>query len=128
MTKNVFICGSWSQREDIRSKMKELKDLGYDITHDWISTDTTPTRETRLNQAYKSMGGIKNADVVVCLVNESKQSQRTTHMAIGAAQILGKRTILVINPKQLVGEQVPCFYHHPVVLHAKNWTECLHLI
>lgn len=72
----VYVCGGSSELEMVADRMRQLRELGHTITHDWIATirsvgDANPrqaTHKARLAWSSEDLRGIEEADIVWCLL------------------------------------------------------------
>ncbi len=125
MTLRIFVSGKFFDKPLIKSKMTELINLGYLITHDWTISNETPgdKRDAKMS-AMLDIGGVQNCDVHVVIISDKKYPYRGTFCEMGCSMGLNKK-ILVWNPfKDALCMNVP-FYYHPSVSHFETWEELL---
>uniref|UniRef100_A0A6C0EK87 Nucleoside deoxyribosyltransferase n=1 Tax=viral metagenome TaxID=1070528 RepID=A0A6C0EK87_9ZZZZ len=121
----LYIAGKWYDGKKIQNKMKELVALGHTITHDWTTSETTYTSaEFRMREdAISDINGVKNADVVIAIVDDNDYPYRGTSHEIGAALALGK-PVMLYCPQPLVSAWCQtCFSRHPCITLFEKWTD-----
>lgn len=89
MALNLFVSGSWENREIIRNLMTRLQELGYKITADW----TNHTDQGRATEyAAEDLKGICACDALIYCHDSHKTGGKVYE--IGYAHGLGKNVIL----------------------------------
>jgi nucleoside 2-deoxyribosyltransferase len=117
----IYIAGKWTSKQDIQQKMQQLKLLGHEITHDWTSNDGTLQESAILD-----INGVKNADIVIAVMDDPVYPYRGTLCEIGCALGLGKKVFVYggTNPEISTFYKV-CFVHHPLVNITNDWNQIL---
>ena len=117
----VYIAGSWTERERVREYMHELlhrESLQPEITHNWTraEVDDIEIRNRAANRkcASQDIDGVKNADVVIVLIENPKYAYRGTSCEIGCALGLEK-PVLVYHPLKKSYMMTNLFLFHPLV-------------
>jgi hypothetical protein len=68
----IYVCGGSSELEAVADRMRQLREMGHEITHDWTATirsvgDANPrtaTHEQRFRWSEADLGGIEEASLV----------------------------------------------------------------
>lgn len=127
----VYIAGSWTERERVREYMDELQNLPslrLEITHNWTQAevDDIEVRNAAANSkcAHQDIEGVKNADVLVVIIENPKYAYRGTSCEIGCALGLGK-PVLVYHPLKKSYMMSNLFLFHPLVQLFSDFEELL---
>lgn len=70
----VYVAGKFEDTERVRSAQAKLRELGFEVTHDWTGDDPGTRTGSELEEflrecALKDYEGVLHADIVVCLNN-----------------------------------------------------------
>lgn len=116
-TTKVYLAGKFHD-EEMPSRMKELTNKGFRITHNWTTNKDVPLTEA----AILDINGVIDSDIVIAVMDDESYAYRGTFTEIGCAIGLSKRIIIVnANPN---AECVNlCFYHHPKIEHCDTFLE-----
>lgn len=123
----IYLAGALKNREFIRNKMKELEQLGHQITHDWTIFENIPSIEEFPIRAINDIDGVKNADLLIVIMDDTKYAYRGTFTEIGCALGLNK-DIKILCPHEKSYCQTNCFYYHPLIEHYQSWEKLIHKI
>lgn len=107
----------------IKDYIDQFQDNGYSITHNW----TEYIGNEKSQSALDDINGVKNADVLVAIMNHSNYEYRGTFCEIGCAIGLSKLVIIVNDNPDNYCSQL-CFYHHPSILHVSTVDEAIQLL
>lgn len=121
MSVKVFVSGKYAEKPLIKSKMIELENLGYFITHDWTTHPESPisNNEHQLLATF-DIEGIRKCDVQIVIISDADYPYRGTFCEMGCAMGLNKR-IFIFNPlEDALCTNVP-FYYHGCVSHFDTW-------
>lgn len=121
----LFVSGKFADKPLIKSKITELEQLGYEITHDWTQHEETLGNQSDAQvAALFDIEGVKKCDIHIVIISDETYPYRGTFCEMGCALGLDKK-ILVWNPfENPTCTKVP-FYYHPHVSHFNTWDELL---
>jgi len=133
----VYVAGKFTDKEKIRGYMDELEKLGHTITHDWTSFKPTYDEddlfmgdenqgEDMEQSAIHNIQGIRDADAVVCIMEDKKYAYRGTFTELGCAIGL-KKEIILMCPEPDAICRTNCFFHHPDITRVDYWTQVLEI-
>lgn len=97
----VYVAGKFEDKENVRRVQQRLRDLGFEITHDWTPDDASDLQKS----AVEDFEGVLQADFLVVLNHTLLYGAA---VEIGIALGLG-RPVYVIGPQ--VRDNV--FWHLP---------------
>lgn len=120
MTYKVYVAGKWEERGNIAPLLEELRNGGFEITHDWTVEDDDGMSGQALKDywadcARKDYHGVLDAHALV-LINHPKC--RGAHTELGIACATGARIIVVGRDE---GENI--FFNLPWVQHVNTFRE-----
>ncbi|OHD64448.1 MAG: hypothetical protein A2096_04040 [Spirochaetes bacterium GWF1_41_5] len=129
MQKKIYIAGQFEYADDISSKMRELEKRGFLITHDWTKFESYQDDCVKMGKSAElDIDGVKNAEILICVMTDGEYEYRGTFTEIGCALGLGKKIIIINNNNNRESFcMTNCFYHHPAIIHVDSWEECLKL-
>lgn len=111
----IYIAGSWTNREDMKSVIDKFTNLGYTITHDWtvVECDNIESRseEQKIHCAVSDINGVKNAVALVVIMDNPKYAYRGTNCEIGCALGLDI-PVYLYNPLKVSYATSNIFYWH----------------
>lgn len=141
---NVYVAGKWGDSESISQKIKEIEELGINITLNWtkckeencnkeqqlIADDTVynaylnPVKHQNelRRDAGEEIDGVRRADIVIAIMDDPEYTYRGTFTEVGASLGLDKR-VLIYNPNEQSRCMTNCFYWHENCRHYKDWEE-----
>lgn len=123
MAFKVFVSGKYGDRKLIKTKMDELKKLGFEIIHDWTTyEDEVGDKKKAGSAAIFDIDGVKNCDMHIVVISDDKYPFRGTFCEMGCSLGLNKK-ILILNPFNKANCMTVPFYFHPLVTHFKTWDE-----
>jgi hypothetical protein len=69
----VWISGAWTHKDEMRGKIDEVRQLGYEITHDWTTNERThDSNEKELGEyARLDIDGVLLSDIAVADTSKS---------------------------------------------------------
>lgn len=122
----VWVSGAWAHREEMSVKIDELRQLGYEITHDWTRVEKaeTPSPVDQGDYAKFDIDGVKNSDIAVAVMDDPDYAYRGTYTEIGCALGIGKPLHIVAPyPLDSCGNyvQTNVFFWHPDITHHESW-------
>jgi hypothetical protein len=126
MKKQIYLAMRFAKLEDYKNKLLELKDLGFEISHDWSSQKSIKPYEDNLELAQQftleDVAGVKNADIFI-LIAEKEKDARGCNMEFGIALANHDKyeQIIVLNESR----DDAMFYFHPKVKLLRSWGEVL---
>ena len=121
----IYVAGKFGDRKQIKGYMDELVKLGHTITHDWTSFESENADKNRMAQsAVKDIEAVRNCDVLVLFLTDSKYAYRGSFTELGCGLGLNKQ-IIIVNPDELSYCTTNIFYHDPSITHVKTWDEML---
>lgn len=114
----AFVSGQINDKEQIREIYSELRNIGFDITHDWTRTDkiddklADPTESGR--RAAKDITGVVDCDTYI-LMTDNEKVGKGMYVELGAALALrektGKPDVYIVGPLN----HLSIFYLHPAI-------------
>lgn len=116
----IYVAGKFYEAERLRGEMAKLKQLGFQITHDWTTNEAMGPRTPEYLQKWAEfdINGVKEADFVIADMTDPEYPYRGTWCEIGCAYGLGKPVwIIAATPS------TNCFYWHSSAKHFKCWDE-----
>lgn len=145
----VYVAGAWPDAAQVRKRIDQLKELGFEITYDWTRNEkrfkvfADGTRKEHYNaqrmrsDADNDIKGVKQCDaLVVCMdyANDARYPYRGTYTEIGAAYALGK-PVLIFDPlyDPLTGASesysaTNCFYWKSEATQYRKWEDLVHAL
>lgn len=122
----VWVSGAWIHKKEVGKKLQQLRELGYEITHDWtiIEKSNHPNETDLGNYAKFDIDGVIRSDVAIAIMDDPKYAYRGTFSEIGCALGVGKPLHIVCpfydrdNPTY---SQTNVFFWHPDIIHHKNF-------
>jgi nucleoside 2-deoxyribosyltransferase len=121
----LYVAGKWYDKEKIQEKMRELEQLNHKITHNWTVCETEYNGESaRLRaNAIDDIDGVKNADIVVVIMDDAKYPYRGTSHEVGAALALDKPVFLYCPDPENTEWYRGCFSRHPCIKLFRTWDD-----
>jgi len=123
----VYVAGKWSNKPDINKRQADVRAKGYRITHDWTKFEDGNDRSNEYlgTCAEFDINGVKNADLVVVIMDDEKYPYKGTWTEIGCGLGLEKKVLVYCpDPSRTYAAQ-NCFFHHPLVKHFATWEDLL---
>ena len=128
----VYIAGKWSEKEKLQEKMKDLKDLGFEITHDWTTFEADPNNSLQ-SMANHDVDGVINADMYIGIFDDEKYPYRGTFTELGVALATKKRRpeykIYAVCPSYFEDKKAycltNCFFSASGIEYVASWEEML---
>lgn len=112
----VYVAGKWSNKDRLVQLMDRLRGLGIEITHDWTKNEkTTGSPEQLGNFAKLDTNGVKNADLMIAVLDDPSYPYRGTFTELGVALGCGTR-IFIYCPDDEFYCVSNCFFHHPDIV------------
>lgn len=119
----VYIAGSFTEKDKMKTLIQQFQDRGYNITHDWTKSevDTVSTRSREDNQlcAERDINGVKEADALVAIIDNPKYSYRGVSCELGCALGLGIPVFLCHSVENSYWAS-NVFHYHPGISHCKD--------
>lgn len=121
----VWVSGAWVHRKAMGIKIDQLRQLGYEITHDWTRVEKAPnpTPEDQGSYAKFDIDGVKKSDVAVAVMDDPDYAYRGTYTEIGCALGIGKPLHIVCPVEGDAYIKTNVFFHHPDITHHKSWDD-----
>jgi nucleoside 2-deoxyribosyltransferase len=127
-TPKVWVSGAWIHREEMGVKIDQIRQMGYEITHDWTRVEKTPNPTPKEQGSYAKfdIDGVKKSDVAVAVMDDPDYAYRGTCTEIGCALGVGK-PLHIVWPYSLNScekyVQTNVFFWHPDITHHKSWED-----
>lgn len=128
---SLYVAGKFDDRDEIHKKINAFREDGYKITHDWTQVEGLGDSSSSDNQspyhAHVDLEGVKNANMVVMIMDDFKYAYRGSFTELGAALALHKRVLLYNphhaekDPKKQSYSMSNVFYWHPYIIHFTEW-------
>lgn len=98
ISNGVYIAAKFERRVDLRENVKQLTDLGYVCTSEWINTPTDQfyvSNDEQMDQdARMDLEHVRRAQYFICLIDDLS-GRGGMHVEYGYALALGKICIIV---------------------------------
>lgn len=94
-TKRIYVAGQYERKNVIKQVIEDLKHSGYSITHDWTKTENVMNMNLK-ESAASDIEGVRQADVLVCIMDNPAHEYRGTWTEVGCALGLDKRVFIFI--------------------------------
>jgi nucleoside 2-deoxyribosyltransferase len=111
----VYVAGSWTDRMNMKHHITRFSNLGYEITHDWTESEKQHVDTRSIDQqcycATLDINGVKDADVVVAIMDNPKYAYRGLNCEMGCALGLDI-PVLIYNPNPSSYCSTNVFYWH----------------
>ena len=121
----IFVSGKFADKPLIKTKMTELQELGYILTHDWTIHETNHNGvSNKTNAAINDINGIKACDIQIIIISDDKYPYRGTFTELGCSLGLEKQVLILCSFKKAYCMTNP-FYYHPLVKHYESWSDLL---
>lgn len=120
----IYVAGKFSNNIAIRQYMTWLEEKNHTITHDWTSyqSDKEAPEEILADRADKDLTGVRDAYMLVAIMDDPDYEFRGTFTEIGMALGLGKR-VCIVCPFDNPSFTTNCFFHHPRIHKYKSFEE-----
>ncbi len=120
----IYLAGKWGARIPIRKIMRELEtEQKHEITHYWPDNEDGDRSPQFLGKcAHDDIEGVRNADIVVVLMDDPEYAYRGSFTEIGAALALNK-PVFVVCPHDEAYCKTNCFFWHPGIKHCSSLKE-----
>lgn len=126
----AFVSGQLGEKQKVRSLYKKLRRIGYEITHDWTTTDDLVDKRSAPEEAGRraaaDIEGVVRADLYI-LLSDNEKCGRGMYAELGAALAMhqsGKAIdIYIVGPMN----HLSVFYLHPAIKHVRSVDELLDL-
>ncbi len=118
----IYVAGKWSEKEAIRAFMERLRKAGHEITEDWTqhpaSAEPGKAKDSTLLalDAAADLRGIKNAQILIAVMQDSKYPYRGTFFEIGFALGLGKGVMIVASSDPEAAFRAVAFFHVATII------------
>ena len=115
---SFYIIGKFATKKIIAEKIKEVENMGFENTHNWTLKEnyTCPKSE----QVKNDINGVKDADIVIAIINNPEYHYRGSFSEIGAAIGLDK-TVYLVTDNLESGSASHCFLFHPNIVRFQTW-------
>lgn len=127
---SVYLAAAYASKEEIRGHAAELKELGIDVTAQWLGEAHAPnvpfgSRDPRELREFsqRDVDDIARADIFVFFSLDPEQPTKRggRHVEFGIAIATGKR-IIVVGPRENI------FHFLSQVEVVANWKEAVALL
>ncbi len=133
--RTVYVAGKWTDKESIRSRMGDVRELGHTITHDWTKVEHTDAPDEMLLYAFLDVKGVLAADIFIALLEDPKYDYRGTFTELGVAlghkqapaengQLGVRKQVWVVCPNNDAYARTNVFFQHPMIDHFNSWEAC----
>ena len=131
----IYVSGKYDNKPTIKKIIIQLQSLGHTITHDWTMTDVkTELQNNKDHDVYPKYAindviGVTQARLLIAIMDDPEYAYRGTFTEIGVA--LGQRAkdkhmgIWIFCPHHNAVARTNPFFHHPYIVHFRNWQWCL---
>lgn len=128
----LYVSGSFYNKGQIGLFMKELVNMGHEITYPWVSVPSKlKNREVYNKAADDAFKGIQDCDALIAIFSDSKSSFRGIFTEIGIALGMGKKvfifnsdnmTVLTWLPSERIETNIYYQYYKRVKV-FKHWVD-----
>lgn len=121
----IYVAGKFYEAKRIQGEIDNLKQLGFQITHEWTKKEPNGPRtpEYQKECAELDINAVKEADMVIVDMTDPEYPYRGTWCEIGCAYGLGKPVWIITATSS-----TNCFYWHGLARHFKCWDEVYALL
>lgn len=116
--KSFYLIGKFSNREIISERIKEVEILGFHNTHNWTRKENYNCPKSQ--QVEQDINGVKNADIVIAIIDNPIYHYRGSFAEIGCALGQNKRVYLITNNCEQ-GTLTHCFLFHKNIIRFNTW-------
>lgn len=124
----VYIAGKWTAKEQVASRIDNVKSIGHTITHDWTLVEHGDSRPEMSHYSQLDVKGVVEADLFIGLFEDPQYAYRGSFTELGVAlgyrQMGFQKEIWVVCPDELSYAQSNIFIHHPFIRHFNSWEAC----
>jgi len=117
-----YLAGKWADGPRLNHCVDELHALGHQITHRWM-TENIGT--SMVYDAITDIEGVREADVLIVIMDDSSHAYRGSFTELGAALIMRKMVIILCSRDDDAFYKTNPFFHHPSIRHVYSWKEVL---
>ncbi len=101
MKNNVYIAGSWKNRETVKNLMNDIEEWGYKVTVDW----TNHKRNDKIiDQAQEYIKGLQECDFFIYCMDGIKSIGK--NFELGYATALGKTVGIYLFENKIFGPDI----------------------
>ncbi len=119
----AFVSGQLGDKLEVRRMQDRLRDIGFDISHDWTRTDDLSDKLRNRGEcgerARRDIDGVAQCDVYV-LLSDNSACGKGMYAELGAAlalhQLTGRPEVYVVGAMR----HLSVFYLHPAVHAVPN--------
>lgn len=116
-----YLAGKYGDRELLKEKIQEIKNLGYTPTWGWMEAETHSHEAGIMGYfAKKDIDGVVDADFLIVVMDDRDYAYRGTFTEIGAALAL-KKPVFLYCPHDRTYAHTNCFFFHPGITHFARW-------
>ena len=116
--KSFYLISKFSNRENVAERIKEVQEIGFDITHNW--TEKKHYSQPKSDQVEQDINGVRKADIIIAIIDNPKYQYRGSFAEIGCALGLDKTVFLITNNCEK-GSAAHCFLFHKNIIRFQTW-------
>lgn len=123
----VYLAGKFGDKDGpMAAKRDQIRAAGIVITHDWMTYERPGPRTPDVlgDYAFKDIQAVKDAHVVVFVMDDPKYAYRGSFTELGAALALGKQ-IFMYTPEGDHHCKSNVFWNHPLIRHYTEWSKII---
>jgi hypothetical protein len=127
--KHFYLAGSFFNKSILSQRIEELEKFGHICTWNWTKVEQGE-RKPELMRIYSKndIEGVKEAQVLIVVIDDKEYAYRGTFCEIGCALGL-RKTIYIVCPEDDKYEEFSfngcVFAWHPDIIRLKSWDELL---
>ena len=127
MALKIYVGGAYGNKKNVQNLIDNLKAKGHTITHDWTRVVKHDTKESKMQEAVNDINGVKNATLVVIIMDDPNYAYRGTWTEMGAAMATDKHILVITNGMDT--EKIKnVFIHHPNVSFVAYYDDLIRVI
>lgn len=134
-SKKIYIAGKWHEKTKLQNCMKDIKNLGHTITHDWTTFEADPNN-SKQSMANHDIAGVMSADMYIGLFDDVKYPYRGTFTELGVALAEQRNNpsykIYIICPTYFTDKSAycitNCFFHSSGIEYIESWQDMLKVL
>jgi antitoxin component YwqK of YwqJK toxin-antitoxin module len=125
----IYLAMRFAKIEDYKLKLLQLKDLEFEISHDWSLQNSIKqyfeNKKVAAEYTQDDIDGVLNADIFI-LISEKEKDARGCNMEFGIAlgNINKYKEVIILNESH---DDAMFFYHEKVKL-VRNWENVLEIL
>jgi hypothetical protein len=127
-----YLAGSFFKKELLGNYIDELEKLGHKCSWNWTKVEQGERiPELMATYSKNDLKGVKNADIVVAIINDKDYAYRGTFCELGYALACGKRVYVICEEDQEYKDYSfnGCvFAWHPDIIRVKTWNDFLKIL